>query len=104
MTSPKHIVLYSHGFGVRQDDRGLFTAIAQALPNTKHVMFDYCPVNEKANTLTAKPLPDQVQRLRKILNNVRAIHPDAVVDIICHSQGCVVAALLKPRGIRKIIM
>ena len=36
-----HIVIFSHGFGVRQDDCGLFTAIAKQLPNVEPIMFDY---------------------------------------------------------------
>ncbi|HSW65690.1 MAG TPA: hypothetical protein VLI54_00945 [Bacillota bacterium] len=105
MTQAKpHIIVYSHGFGVRKDDRGLFTAIAQAVPDARSVLFHYNPFNEAANTLTAKPLSEQVRKLRKIINNERAEYPGAIIDLVCHSQGCVVAAMLKPRDIRKIIM
>ncbi len=102
--SPTHIIIYSHGFGVRKTDRGLFTAIADALPDTKSILFDYNPVHEESNTITVKPLHDQALKLRKIINEVRAEYPDAVLDLVCHSQGCVVAGLLKPRDIRKVIM
>lgn len=104
MTSTPHIVIFSHGFGVRKEDRGLFTAIAQALPDAESVLFNYNPINEKANTLTAQPLSEQTRKLRKVINTARAEHPGAIIDLVCHSQGCVVAALLKPRDIRKIIM
>ncbi|HSX42621.1 MAG TPA: hypothetical protein VLF59_00865 [Candidatus Saccharimonadales bacterium] len=105
MTSEtSHIVIFSHGFGVRKEDRGLFTAISRALPEAESVLFNYNPINEQANTLTAEPLGEQVLKLRKVINTVRAEHPGAVIDLVCHSQGCVVAALLKPRYIRKIIM
>jgi hypothetical protein len=99
-----HIVIYSHGFGVRKTGRGLFTAIAKALPDARNVMFDYNPINETSNTLTAKPLHEQALKLRKVINTTRAEYPDAVIDLVCHSQGCVVAGLVKPRGIRKVIM
>jgi len=99
-----HIVIFSHGFGVRKEDRGLFTAIARVLPDTKSVLFDYNPINEASNTLTAKPLDEQARKLRKIINNTRAENPNATIDLVCHSQGCVVAALLKPRGMRKVIL
>ena len=102
-TSP-HIIVFSHGFGVRKDDRGLFTAISKVLPDAQSVLFNYNPINEKSNTLTAKPLPEQVQKLRKTINAARAEYPGATIDLVCHSQGCVVAAMLKPRHIRKIIM
>lgn len=35
--------------------------------------------------------------------SVKAANPDAIIDIICHSQGSVVAALAKLVGVRKII-
>lgn len=104
MTSTPHIIIYSHGFAVRKTDRGLFTAIAKALPDTEHILFDYNPINEKANTLTAKPLDEQARKLRKVINTARAEYPGATIDLVCHSQGCIPAAILKPRDIRKIIM
>lgn len=103
-STPSHVVIFSHGFGVRKTDRGLFTAISNALPHAQSVMFDYSPVNEKSNTLTVKPLREQALKLRKMINAARAEYPGATIDLVSHSQGCVVAALLKPRGIRKIIM
>ncbi|HTE57886.1 MAG TPA: hypothetical protein VK694_04015 [Verrucomicrobiae bacterium] len=102
--TPSSVVIFSHGFGVRKTDRGLFTAISIALPNTQSVMFDYNPINEQSNTLTVKPLHEQALKLRKVINAARAEYPDAILDLVCHSQGCVVAGLVKPRGIRKVIM
>lgn len=105
MTSPQeHIIIYSHGFGVRKEDRGLFPAIARELPGAKHIMFEYNPIHQSSFTITAKPLNEQKRKLRKVLNAARAEHPNATIDIVCHSQGCIVAAMLKPRYIRKIIM
>jgi hypothetical protein len=103
LTAP-HIVIFSHGFGVRKEDRGLFTAIAGSLPGAKNILFDYNPINEASNTLTAKPLDEQARKLRKVINSTRAEHPGAIIDLVCHSQGCVIAGLVKPRGIRKVIM
>lgn len=102
--SISNIIIFSHGFGVRKTDRGLFTAISKVLPHAQAVMFDYNPINEKSNTLTTKPLHEQALKLRKIINTARAEYPGAVIDLVCHSQGCVVAGLVKPRGIRKVIM
>ncbi len=105
MPQPKtHVIIYSHGFGVRKDDRGLFTDIAEQFPNARRIMFDYNPVNEKSNTVTSKPLDDQALKLRKMINNARLDYPNSIIDLVCHSQGCVIAGLVKPRDIRKIIM
>lgn len=103
-SSTPHFIIYSHGFGVRKTDRGLFTSIADALPDFQSVMFDYNPINEQSNTLTVRPLPDQALKLRRVINTVRAEHPGAIIDLVCHSQGCVVAGLVKPRHIRKVIL
>lgn len=96
----KHTVVYSHGFGVRKDDRGLFTDIANALPNAEHIMFDYNQINDQTNTLTVSPLQGQVQKLKEQLNK---IGDDTVIDLVAHSQGCIVAALAKPHNVRQIL-
>lgn len=96
-------VVYSHGFGVRKDDRGLFTDIAQHLPNAHHIMFDYNKIDEHTNTLVACPLDKQAEKLNDKVAEARRDHPSAVIDIIAHSQGCVAAAIAKPSGVRKVI-
>jgi len=97
-------IVYSHGFGVRKDDRGLFTDIAAILPQYRHVQFDYNVVDSVHNTLVVAPLTTQAQKLRAILGEQRAFHPDRPISLICHSQGCVVAGLAKPKNIEKIIL
>lgn len=97
-----HIVIFSHGFGVYQDDRGLFPAIATGLPNAKPVMFGYNRV-EADNTLIASTLEEQVGRLRQIYEGIKANNLDATIDLICHSQGCVIAAQAQLESIRKTI-
>lgn len=96
----KHIVIYSHGFGVRKDDRGLFTDIASAVPDAEHIMFNYNQIDEQTNTLTVSPLQGQVLKLKEQLDKIGS---DAVVDLVAHSQGCVVAALAKLQNVRQIL-
>jgi hypothetical protein len=102
-TTAARLIIYSHGFGVRKDDRGLFIDIATAMPEATHIMFDYNQVDESTGNLTVAPLNKQAERLGQVIAETRANNPTAVIDLICHSQGCVVASLLKPQGIRKII-
>lgn len=99
----KRVIIYSHGFGVRKDDRGLFTDIAASLPDAEHIMFDYNQIDEAANTMTVAPLTEQAEMLRRKVAEVRAANPDAVIDLVCHSQGCIVAAIANVPGIRKTI-
>jgi len=105
--SQTHVVIFSHGFGVRQDSRGMFTDIVAALPkHIKTVLFDYGQFDGATNTLTVPPLSVQVEKLREVIATARKHHPSATIDLLCHSQGCVVAGLLKPTGeyVRKIIL
>ena len=98
-----HIVIFSHGFGVYADDRGLFPDIIKYLDsNVEPIMFDYNQ-READNTLIASTLEAQTEKLRKVYRATRAKHPNATIDLICHSQGCVIAALAQLEGVRKTI-
>jgi len=99
----KKIIVYSHGFGVKKDDRGLFTDIANSMPTVKHVFFDYNKIDHDRNELTVLSLAEQKEKLRNVLSDVKTNHPDSEINMICHSLGCVIAALLCPVGINKII-
>lgn len=99
----KHIVIYSHGFGVRKDDRGLLSDIAEYIPEVESVLFDYFKIDELAKTLTTCPPSEQASALNQIIKNARLANPGAVIDLICHSQGTIIAALAKPDKIRKVI-
>ncbi|HEY6736317.1 MAG TPA: NUDIX domain-containing protein [Candidatus Saccharimonadia bacterium] len=98
------IILYSHGFGVRQDDRGLFTEIAQQLPGYRHIMFDYNQVDEDGRSLTVGSLIDQAKLLEQTCNSLKATYPKALIYLVAHSQGCVVAALAKLTGLTAAIL
>jgi len=96
----EQIVVFSHGFGVKKDDRGLFTDIADGL-DVRSVMFNYNEIDEKQNTLTVFPLSKQAEKLGDILDSLRG--ESSKVSLVCHSQGCVTASLLKPQSIHKAI-
>lgn len=81
-------VVCSHGFGVDPTDRGLFTDIAAVFPDFDFTMFDYNTKDAEGN-MTVQPLSAQ----RALLEAVLAKTEDEVT-LLCHSQGCVVAALL----------
>jgi hypothetical protein len=99
----KHVIIFSHGFGVRKDDRGLFPDIIKALPDTECVMFDYSHFDEATNTTVATTLSDQAELLRQQVTMAKTNNPDAIIDLVCHSQGCIIAALAQAESIRKTI-
>ena len=81
----------------------MFTDIASTLPY-QTILFDYNTYDQRTNTLTVAPLTSQAKKLGEVITEVRSQNPDATIDLICHSQGCVTAGLLKPLGLHKIIL
>ena len=104
MTPTNHTIIFSHGFGTQKDSNGMFTAIANALPEAKSVLFDYTDVDLEHNTLTAKPFSEQVALLKSAVETEQKNNPDAIIDIICHSQGSLIPTLANLSGIRKMIL
>ena len=73
------------------------------MENVEPVIFDYNEIDEEANRLTVRPFSGQVDILKKVLEKVKMDNPGAVIDMVCHSQGAIIAALARPAGIRKVI-
>jgi hypothetical protein len=101
----KHIIIFSHGFGTRKDDRGLFTDIAAQFPEEQSILFNYNNIDETGEilTLTVPLLSEQAKMLEGVVRQAQTANPDTVIDIIAHSQGCLVTSLAQLEGIRKII-
>ena len=104
MSNSKHVVVFSHGFGVCKDSRGLFTAIADALPDCDCVLFDYSEFDEVKQAVVICPFSEQVLMLEKVLADAIAKYPNAIIDIIASSQGDIITAMLKPVGIRRFVL
>lgn len=105
MSLQKHIVIFSHGFGVKKDSRGMFSDIVSSLgDDVECVLFDYNIVDELTNTITIRPFGEQKNILENIIAETRKENPNAVIDIIAHSQGCIITGLVNPTGIRKVIL
>ena len=104
VTKNQHIIVYSHGFGTRKEDgHRILADIAEALPEYSHILFDYCRIDEKTNTLFVRSIGEQAIILNEAINKIRRTKPNAIIDIIGHSQGCIVAAFLKPSDIHKTL-
>ena len=102
--SQKHFIVCSHGFGVAKDDRGLFPDAVASIADAEIIMFNYGIVDEHQKTVIVTPFSHQVKTLEGVLSETRGKHPDAIIDLVCHSQGCITAALLAPKNIRRTIM
>lgn len=92
-------IIFSHGFGVKADARGMFPEIAAAFPDYVPVMFDYNEVLPNGDTLVVS-LPKQAQKLQSVINETEA---DEVI-LIAHSQGSIIAGLVSLSKISKVVL
>ena len=46
-------IIFSHGFGVKADARGMFPEIAAAFPDYESIVFDYNEVLPNGDTVVA---------------------------------------------------
>lgn len=99
----KQVIVFSHGFGVRFGYKDLLPDIAKAFSGVPCVTFEYNDFNVRTNTLTVSPIDKQVKLLQQKMQEARINYPDAKIDLICHSQGCLVASLAGLNNLRKII-
>ncbi len=90
-------IVCSHGFGVRADDRGLFTDIAQGMSDHTFITFDYNTVDSNGN-ITVAPFDKQSSTLH---NKIKEVGNSDT--IIAHSQGCITASLTDLDGVERVI-
>jgi pimeloyl-ACP methyl ester carboxylesterase len=80
----------------------MFSDIAAFATNTRPIFFDY-DQHEGINS-TCSSITDNIAKLTEIFNDNRAAHPDAIIDIVGHSQGALVAAAAKLPARRTILI
>lgn len=95
-----HTVIFVHGFGVMKDARGMFTEIAGALTESgiSCVLIDL-NIKDEVGNIVLNTFDEQV----RILKEEYKKNEDNTIDLVCHSQGCLVAALANLQGVRKTI-
>ena len=100
----KRIFLYSHGFATRADDNGLFNSIIKAFPDDEHILFPYDDWNETDDCAVAATFSERAEKLRAKYNELRNDNPGTEVILICHSQGCIIAALAQLENISTTVL
>lgn len=88
----KHNILYSHGFWVEKTGRGLFVDISSALSDQHSYLFDYNTIISAGIEVTS--FTHQVNILKTEIDRVTSMNKGQKVDLICHSQGCIIPTLL----------
>lgn len=94
------MVVFSHGFGVKRDSRGMFTDIVDSLPpEWGYILFDYNEID--GTNVRLAPYSLQTKKLKSMLE-LAAQHSDNIY-LIAHSMGCITAALLKSITVNKAL-
>jgi pimeloyl-ACP methyl ester carboxylesterase len=95
------IVIFSHGFGVKRDSRGLFTKIATSLPNNfGYVLFDYNTID--GENVYLRTYSEQAAVLKTVLSMVSGMTDK--IYVIGHSMGAITASILAEVNITKSIL
>jgi hypothetical protein len=97
----KRVIVFSHGFGVQWDARGMFVEIAENLSNEfDYVFFNY---NETVDgSVYIEELKEQEEVFKNVMNYVQT-KPYEEINIITHSFGAIVPLKLNPNNINHAI-
>ena len=99
------MVVFSHGFGVKCDSRGLFTDIASSLPtHFGYILFDYNKIENLSGRehVHLRSYSEQVQILGSVLGIAKG--KSSTVYLVGHSMGSVTISLLKDADVHKVIL
>ncbi len=96
------VIIFSHGFGVKWDSKGLFTEISDSLKEYDYIFFDYAKVDKEKNTIL-EDLNDQYisfeNALQTAINNGYK-----EINVISHSFGVVIPSKLNSDLINKFVI
>ena len=85
------VIIFSHGFGVDRHARGMFDQIKDQLKSEGVViLFDYSEVNHQKKETRTPSLTTQVEMLDEVLKYARKTFKPKEIDVVGHSQGCLV--------------
>lgn len=98
----KKAVVFSHGFGVRRDNKTIYTDIGNLLKNDYLIIrFDYQVVHQDGNSMEVQPWTTQAITLKHVLEWVQKEHKIKELNIIAQSAGCYIPCILMPDNIKK---
>lgn len=95
-TPKEKIILFSHGFGIRKDNLGLFDFLAEKLTSLEITsrQFDYYDYNTETKEVVTFPFSVHADKLKVQLDLLKTEFPEKDIVIIAQSQGGVIPAFL----------
>lgn len=100
---PQEIVIFSHGFGVKRDSKGLFTDLVHALSkNYLSVLFDYNQFLEEGG-YKVPTYSEMVRILEAVIADVKKRYPNKKINLVGHSMGCIVSSFANLSDFAKVL-
>ena len=100
----KKVVIFSHGFGVKRDSRGMFVELARLLEGDYLVvLFDFVTIDDQGNT-NVYAFSEQSKKLKSVIGFVKETFVPEEVNIVAHSQGCVITGITFSEVVDKAIL
>ncbi|MBI2356743.1 hypothetical protein HYV12_01695 [Candidatus Dojkabacteria bacterium] len=98
-------ILFSHGFGIRKDNLGLFIFLSEKLQRLGYitVLFDYYEYNEETKEVYTIPFSKHAEILQAQIEKVKKEYPGKDIKIVAQSQGCIIPTLCDMTGISQVI-
>jgi pimeloyl-ACP methyl ester carboxylesterase len=101
----KQVVVFSHGFGVRSDARGLFTDIVTALPKGwGYVLFDYDTFDDVTKRQQIVGFQKRLDILSAVLQWAETQNDVEKVHVVGHSIGALTIASLAPEKVSSLVL
>ncbi len=101
----KRKIIFIHGFGVKKGFAHMFANISRPLEENEveSVVFDLNKLDDDGN-IHVNPFSKQIEIIKEVFDKVTEDNSEGdIIDLVCHSQGCLVAAMADLPGIRKTI-
>jgi pimeloyl-ACP methyl ester carboxylesterase len=99
------VVVFSHGFGVTRDSRGMFSELGDVLKDEYLVVrFDYTREMEDGKSRYLNPYSIQKSMLQKVIQHVKDQFDVKEMNLIGHSMGGIIIGLLDPVDVHKVVL
>lgn len=97
------IIVFSHGFGVKSDSRGMFNLLVDVFKKRYlTVRFHYVVVDDLTQETIASSYTEQAEKLQTVVERVRQRFGNKEIVLIAHSQGCFISSMALIQGLSNI--
>lgn len=93
------ILIFSHGFGVKSDSRGMFNKICAAVQDRfLTIRFHYVSIDDLTQDTYVTSYSSQIEKLMTVVERMNLRFPNKKIIFISHSQGCWISSAYIAKG------